>query len=100
MVKKYIRKIMNWAMSDDHAKIQCEPASGYQKGTLVSNSSVGDRNGGMNFTVYLATGGKVIQFATYDPARDRHQSSLYVITDKEDLGEELGQIITKESLCR
>ena len=54
----------------------------------------------MNFTVYNATGGKVIQIRTLDIQRDQVSSSLYVITDKEDLGEELGMIITKESLCR
>jgi len=54
----------------------------------------------MHFTVYNATGGKVIETRTYDPRTDRNNSNLYVITDKEELGEELAQIITKESLCR
>jgi hypothetical protein len=59
-----------------------------------------DSADGLNFTVFGATGGKVVQFSTYDVARDRTVGSLYIVTDKEDLGEELGQIITKESLSR
>jgi hypothetical protein len=54
----------------------------------------------MNFTVYNAIGGKVIQIASYDPIRDRLNASLYIVTDKEDLGVELGMIITKEGLSR
>jgi hypothetical protein len=55
---------------------------------------------GMHFTVYSATGGKVVQFNTYDPARDRSDTRLYIVTDKDELGEELAQIITRESLTR
>jgi len=64
---------------------------------IKSSNVTGD---GMNFNVYPATGGKVIEFRTYDPVRDTSRISLYVITDREDLGEELGQIITRESLTR
>ena len=59
-----------------------------------------DGENGMNFTVYHAAGGKVIQIRTYDPRTDRNSSSLHVITDKENLGEELAQIITYGSLVR
>lgn len=55
---------------------------------------------GMNFTIFSATGGKVVQFNTYDPARDRSETRLYIVTEKDDLGEELAQIITRESLTR
>ena len=43
---------------------------------------------------------KVIEVKDYDIRTDRWNTNMYVITDKENLGEELGQIITKESLCR
>jgi hypothetical protein len=55
---------------------------------------------GLNFTVFPAVGGKVVRFHSYDPRTDRENTTLYVVTDKENLGEELGQIITKESLSR
>ena len=59
-----------------------------------------EHNNGLHFTVYNATGGKIIQIQSYDKARDKTTSSLYIINDKEDLGEELALIITKESLSR
>jgi hypothetical protein len=102
MVKKYLRKLMKWAMSSDHDAPQPEEVTSYHGNSVKSmnGSGLNDRNNGMNFTVFNATGGKVVQFATYDPVRDRHQSNLYVVTDREDLGEELAQIITRESLSR
>ena len=66
----------------------------------TSNNNIEDGNQGMNFTVYHATGGKIIQIRTYDSRTDRTSSELYIVTDKEDLGEELAQIITRESLTR
>lgn len=101
MLKNLVRKIINWAQSDMVRPV--EPGPVYSNSIIASSSkkySVSDGTNGMNFTVYNAIGGKVIQFVAYDPIRDRAQASLYIVTDKEDLGEELGQIITKESLSR
>ena len=53
---------------------------------------------GMNFTVYRANGGHVIETRTYDRKTDRSDSNLHVITDDKDLGEEIGKIITYERL--
>jgi len=102
MVKEYLRRLIKWAISSDRDCPQPEEVTSYHGSALKSRgtNSIGDGNNGMNFTVYSAIGGKVIQFATYDPVRDRGFSNLYIVTDKEDLGEELGQIITKESLSR
>jgi len=92
-IKKIIKGIIQWSVNEDKRN--------YPEDSKVTVSSgIGDRSNGMNFIVHAATGGKVIQVSVYDPRTDRHNTSLYVITDKEDLGEELAQIITKESLCR
>jgi hypothetical protein len=55
---------------------------------------------GLTFVVYSAIGGKVIKFSTYDVGQNITMSKLYIVTDKEDLGVEIGQIITRESLSR
>ncbi len=67
---------------------------------MRKSKSVGDSNNGIHFTIYKATGGKVVEVHTYDPSVDRSDSSLYIITDKDDLGKELELIITKEGLMR
>lgn len=53
---------------------------------------------GMNFTVYRANGGHIIEHRVYDRKTDRNNSSLHIITDDKDLGEEIGKIITFESI--
>jgi hypothetical protein len=93
--KHAIYNLINWARSDNVVMEQAT-AIGHSK----SQGHLSDRNQGMNFTVYSAIGGKVIQIHTYDPTTDRSRSTLYIVTDKEDMGEELGQIITRESLTR
>lgn len=102
LVRKMIKSTVKWSLKDDeNVKYASESAPspvGISKGTAIGRD--GPSPNGMNFTVYAATGGKVIEFRTYDPRTDRSNTSLYVITEKEDLGEELGQIITKESLSR
>ncbi len=53
---------------------------------------------GMNFTVYRANGGTIIETRKYDRKRDNNDHSLHIITDDKDLGEEIGKIITYENL--
>lgn len=99
--RKIFRDLIRWANGIDESKYREDAPMPVSSGIMTkSASSIRDGSNGMNFTVYSATGGKVIQFTTYDPRTDRTSTNLYVITDKENLGEELGQIITKESLCR
>ncbi len=64
---------------------------------LVSSGRSIDSNG-MNFTVYRANGGHVIETRQYDRKRDSNDHSLHIITDDKDLGEEIGKIITFERL--
>ena len=104
MLKRMINRIIYWASKEDARYStmgpgQAVPYTASGKSNRVSIANI-DQPGGMNFTVYSATGGKVIQFSTYDGTRDRSLQSLYVVTDKEDLGEELAQIITRELLTR
>lgn len=64
--------------------------------SISSSSSIDSR--GMNFTVYRANGGHVIEHRIYDRKTDRHNNSLHIVTDDRDLGEEIGKIITYENL--
>jgi len=53
---------------------------------------------GMNFSIHKANGGYIVQYSQYDRRTDRSDNKLHIITDDKDLGEELGKIITLESL--
>jgi hypothetical protein len=52
----------------------------------------------IRFKVFKASGGVVVQTDTYDRRNDRLQNTLHVIVEGQDLGQELGKIITYESL--
>ena len=53
---------------------------------------------GIRFNLYKAHGGFVVETRHYDERNDRNINKMYVITEDKDLGEELGKIITMESL--
>jgi len=96
--KNKIRQLVDWATSDDRYSAEINYSNA--KVRAQDRHSIEDNGRGMNFTVFSATGGKVIQVRSYDPRTDVTRSTLYVVTDKEDLGHELAQIITVESLSR
>ena len=52
----------------------------------------------IRFKVFRANGGTVIQTDQYDRKNDRQHNNLHVLVEGQDLGKELGKIITFESL--
>ena len=52
----------------------------------------------IRFKVFKASGGTVVQTDTYDRKTDRQHNNLHAIVEGQDLGAELGKIITYESL--
>jgi hypothetical protein len=102
-IRRSILKLIKWAAAVDQVtepnKYDDRKAQGTAIGLAKSSmSEINDMGNGMNFTMYNATGGKVVQIRSYNPSTDRSKSALYVITDTEDLGTELAQIITMERL--
>lgn len=64
----------------------------------VTKSNRIDNDRTMTLNVTKANGGWVIEHRQYDKHRDRNNNSVHIITDDKDLGEEIGKIITFESL--
>jgi hypothetical protein len=52
----------------------------------------------LQFTVYVANGGRVVETRRYDKKSDRHTNGLYVINNDADFGKEIDKIITMEAL--
>jgi hypothetical protein len=90
--RKWFAKQCKRAWEDSRELIECDVP---QK--LVSTGRSIDSNG-MNFTVYRANGGHIVETRHYDRKRDSNDHSLHIITDDKDLGEEIGKIITFERL--
>ena len=69
------------------------------KGSAIG-SSIGLINSdpSLNFTVFSAVGGKVVEFRRYDRKTDRSDSTMYVIGNDQDFGERIAKIATMENL--
>ena len=52
----------------------------------------------IRFKVFRANGGTVVQTDIYDRKADRQYNTLHVIVEGQDLGHEIGKILTYESL--
>jgi len=52
----------------------------------------------LNFRVFSAVGGRVVEFRQYDRQKDRSYTQTYIITSEQDFGERIAKIATIESL--
>jgi hypothetical protein len=69
-------------------------------GSLISVSppNIDQPERAIQFTVYNANGGRVIETRRYDKKTDRNTNGLYVINNDADFGKEIDKIITMEHL--
>ena len=52
----------------------------------------------LQFTVYVASGGRVVETRKHDRKTDRNTNGLYIISNDQDFGKEIDKIITMEAL--
>lgn len=64
------------------------------KGSLSRNQVESEPT--LNFRVYNAVGGQIVEFSKYNSSRDRHETDLYIIKKDEDFGERIAQIANLE----
>ena len=88
-MKSLRRRIRDWLNDDDDSMVIAS--------TRVHDASHLDSQG-FRLQVYKASGGIVIETHAYDEKKDRSNIGLYVITEDQDVGYELGKIITFENL--
>ena len=77
----------------DHRKMNATISSRGHHGQSLSSE-----NEPLRFTVYNASGGKIVEISHYDQKRDRHETSLHIIGSDEDFGESIGKIAFIELL--
>ena len=65
---------------------------------LKDSASIGSNRHRMNFVVYRANGGMMVEYNRYDDRKDQHYCELHIVHPEEDLGAALGKIVTFESL--
>ena len=90
---------MEWARYVSQQDMISIPESIKPIGTIGrSMTSIGDVPKTMNFSINSADGGFVVELRRYDQRKGDDERKLYIVSDEKNLGEELGKIITIESL--
>ena len=101
MIKWFKQKVVNWVREDwENASVRINDNGLVPMDRHGVTSSKGRRldQHGMNFTIYSANGGYVMEYSTYDPRTDERNNALHIITSDTDLGQGIAHIITLEML--
>ena len=89
------KKLRNWLNESDYE-------TGSIGGKLVASRDVEagmcDADPILNFRVFSAIGGQVVEFRRYDRKTDRNDTTTYIIHKEEDFGDKIAKIATMESL--
>jgi len=94
MLNWFKKKVINWVKEDWNKGQDIAVPS------TVATISKGRRleQNGMNFTIYSANGGYVMEYSTYDHKTDRRDTALHIIPTDQDLGQGIAHVITFEML--
>jgi hypothetical protein len=93
------RMVVKW-VREDWDSVRVDQAEKYAINT-ISTKGHGrhvDADPTLQFKVYNAIGGKVVEFSRYDRKTDRHDHSIYVIGKDDDFGDKIAKIATLETL--
>ena len=89
-IKRKIRNWLNEPYEDEMSKdIGISPA--------IENSRP-DTDPILNFRIYSAENGKILEFNRYDSVKDRHRTSMYIIGKDEDVAEKVSKCVTLETM--
>lgn len=89
---------MLWRWQQEGREI-VETNAKVSRGLQLTTSDDSDSPNGdpiLNFKVYSAVGGKVVEFRQYDRKGDRSFHQTYIITNDQDFGERISKIATME----
>ena len=92
---RFRRWLRNWLTNFDSDQPVQETTG---RITSVRESNEPDNEKSLNFRVWFANGGRVVQTNRYDRQKDRNITSMYVITNDSDFGREIDKIVSMESL--
>lgn len=85
----WLRRIMrNWLMQEEPVML---------KETVVSTRDT-PRQDGLNFCLYRAVGGHVLETRIYNPKTDRHEGTLYMIHEDQNFATQVAQAIMLEQM--
>jgi hypothetical protein len=98
-MKNWLRnKLHNFIFSNDREIVTSKHHNATISSSRHHSQSLSSENEPLRFTVYNASGGKIVEISHYDSKRDRHETSLHIIGSDEDFGESIGKIAFIELL--
>jgi hypothetical protein len=89
MIRKLLNSIISWAQNYGTRMTLID-------NDVANSNSIGAR--GMNFSLYSASGGYIMEYRRFDEKRGENINNLHIINSDDDLGERIGQIVTMELL--
>jgi len=94
------RMVIKWVRDDWEQAREDQPHhyNTLSKASMVTTRSGVDSEPTLNFKVYSAVGGKIVEFSRYDRKTDRHDHQIYIIGKDEDFGAKISKISTLEVL--
>ena len=95
------RMVVKWVREDwDNARQEqdCFPSPKLGRGMNTVSTRDVNSDPTLQFKIYNAIGGKVVEFSRYDRQKDRHFHDIYIIGKEEDFGEKIAKIAMLESL--
>jgi hypothetical protein len=90
MINWFKKKVISWVRED------WDSVSKQSIGTVVPSSRL--QQNGMNFTLYSASGGYIMEYNTYNHNTDTRYNALHIIPSDQELGQGIAHIITLECL--
>lgn len=83
------RALRNWLQQEEPIQL---------RETVVAASRDTPRQEGLNFSLYKAVGGHVLECRVYNAKTDRHDGTLYMIHEDEDFAKQVAQAIMLEQI--
>jgi hypothetical protein len=96
------RIIVKWVREDwENARDQpedCYPSPKLSRGINTASTRDVGSDPTLQFKIYNAIGGKVVEFTRYDRQKDRAFHDIYIIGREEDFGAKIAKIAMLETL--
>lgn len=96
------RIVVKWVHEDwKNARDQpedCYPSPKLSRTNSVSGRAGVDSDPQLQFKIYNAIGGKVVEFTRYDRQKDRAFHDIYIIGREEDFGAKIAKIAMLETM--
>jgi hypothetical protein len=91
------RKTMNWLKRKLRRWLNEEDIH-LERATVIERDRTAPAMNGMNFCLYNAVGGHILESRVYNSKTDRTDGTLYMIHDDEDFAKQVAQAIMLEQM--